>query len=93
MNKVDLEQVEQCLLSLSDILAEKKFSPHWEAKLRSLAKKRTLHADDFRSQVKRLYGGMGSLNDLVICDASGKMDRQTNIRFDELRQRLFDLVR
>ncbi|MCF2872994.1 hypothetical protein L0664_18165 [Octadecabacter sp. G9-8] len=92
MNNVDLMQAEECLIQMGDILIRNGTSLHWAKKLHSLASKKTMCADDFRQQVKGLYGGMGSLNDLVICDADGKMDRDLNVRFDELRSTLYNVV-
>ena len=92
MNNVDLEKAEEYLTQMADILVTNGSSPHWSSRLRSLASKKTLCADDFRHQVKMLYGGMGSLNDLVISDADGKMDRDVNILFDDIRSKLYNTV-
>ncbi len=86
MTQIDLEKAETCLLEMSDLLSRKCSSPHWAEKLRSLAAKKTMHPYDFRSQIKSFFGGMGSLNDIVICDADGKIDREANIEFEDLRQ-------
>lgn len=92
MKNIDLEKAEFYLSEMSDLLTLKGSSSSWAEKLRSLADKKTMHPDDFRFEIKRLYGGMGSLNDIVICDSEGKMDREANIKFDDLRRKLYGVV-
>ncbi|KML67181.1 DUF6966 domain-containing protein [Pectobacterium peruviense] len=49
--------------------------------------------DDPQDAIYRIlnfYGGMGSLNDLVLCE-NGKMLQTENDVFDELRTRLYEL--
>lgn len=92
MNKLDTEKAEQCLLSLSEVLAQNGFAPSWERKLRSIAEKKNLAPEDFRSQVKLLFGGMGSLNDLIVYSSDGRIDPETNELFDHLRRELFSSV-
>ncbi len=92
MSGVNLEQAEKYLIQLSDILISSGASLSWADRLHSVASKRKMSAEDFRLEVKGLYGGMGSLNDLVICDAEGKMDRNLNVQFDEIRSKLFGLL-
>lgn len=41
-------------------------------------------------RILNLYGGMGSLNDLVLCK-NGQMLQVENDLFDELRTRLYEL--
>ncbi|WJV51936.1 hypothetical protein PCO82_10015 [Pectobacteriaceae bacterium CE90] len=41
-------------------------------------------------RILNLYGGMGSLNDLVLCK-NGQMLQAENDIFDELRTRLYEL--
>lgn len=65
----------------------------WGRKLESLAKKDTLCHDDLRLQVKGLYGGMGSLNDIVLFHSDGTVDRSGSAEFDMLRSQLYELVR
>ena len=92
MTNVNLERAEQYLIEMSDLLADNGCSLFWADQLKSLAAKKTMHPDDFRSQIKSLFGGMGSLTDLVICKSDGTMDRELNIVFDVLRQKLYDVI-
>lgn len=62
----------------------------WSHQLKLLAEK-NISPDDLRYEIQKLYGGMGSLNDIVICNQEGKMDKEANIEFDTLRSQLFDL--
>lgn len=92
MNEADLFRAEVILEELAGLLfAENNASP-WGRKLHSLAQKKTLHAEDFRSQIKGLYGGMGSLNDIVLFSSNGKVDREANRAFSALKEELYQLV-
>jgi hypothetical protein len=58
----------------------------------SMAKKDTLCAEDLKRQVKSWFGGMGSLNDIVVFRADGAVDRDASDEFDKLRSELYNLV-
>ncbi|WP_420548765.1 DUF6966 domain-containing protein [Curvivirga sp.] len=92
MSKVDIEKAELYLSEMGELLEKNNCSPFWANKLKSLAAKKTLCPDDFRVQIKSMFGGMGSLNDLVLLDDDGKVDRDLNIIFDDLRKKLFDVI-
>jgi hypothetical protein len=44
-----------------------------------------------RPEIRRMYGGMGSLNDIVLC-REGCMLKKENEEFDVLRERLYELT-
>lgn len=64
----------------------------WSKKITQLMTMTDITPKDLRYEIQTLYGGMGSLNDLVLCDSNGKMDRDSNIQFDSLRARLYELA-
>lgn len=92
MTDLDLEKAERYLFEMGDLLESSGHALSWARRLKALAGKKTMHPDDFRSQIKGLFGGMGSLNDLVICDSQGKLDRDLNIKFDDLRHKLRSVI-
>lgn len=47
---------------------------------------------DVLRDIRRLYGGMGSFNDLVLSDGSGHMLIEENERLDALRKALFAMI-
>lgn len=49
--------------------------------------------EDVRGEIRRLYGGMGSLNDLVLHSADIARMRADNNEFDALRKQLSELCR
>lgn len=64
----------------------------WATAISRLASK----ADDgyamVRPEIRRMYGGMGSLNDIVLYK-DGRVLKEENDEFDTLRERLYDLTR
>ncbi|BDW89396.1 DUF6966 domain-containing protein [Thalassospira tepidiphila] len=65
----------------------------WGHKLEVLAGKDTLCSEDLRLQVKGLFGGMGSLNDIVLFHSDGTVDRNGSTEFDMLCSQLYELLR
>lgn len=92
MKKENVERAEEILEQLAALLFAENLNSPWGRRLTSLANKKTLHVDDFRSQIKGLYGGMGSLNDIVLFRPDGKVDRASNEQFAELKNELYQLV-
>lgn len=92
MNESNTGRAEKILEEMANILFAEKSSSSWGRKLHSLAQKKTMHADDFRSQVKGLYGGMGSLNDIVLFGPDGKIDKLANQKFAALKEELYQIV-
>lgn len=93
MNSNDICQAEKILLRLASLLFDENVQSDWGTKLSNLANKKTLAVEDFRLQIKNLYGGMGSLSDIVLMKADGKVDREANNEFDDLRSELYQLVK
>lgn len=63
----------------------------WSASIFKLAKKHTINPDDTRHMFRNFYGGMGSLNDLVL-HRNGKVLMSENDKLDQLRNDLFKLL-
>lgn len=63
----------------------------WSASIFKLAKKYELDSDDTKHIFLNLYGGMGSLNDLVMY-RNGKVLMSENDELDQLRRDLFNLL-
>lgn len=97
METMDLEAI---LQEMATILTQSN-EPRWAANLTGLAEALADTTDqrEARQSVAReglrLFGGMGSLNDLVLYP-QGKLDIELNNRFDELRivlnRKLVDLL-
>lgn len=83
-----MSEAEKILKEMADILEENEGPSEWSRMLESLSNNKTLHKDDFYYSVKRLFGGMGSLNDVVITDSNGKFPVDANEKFDSLRRDL-----
>jgi uncharacterized protein DUF6966 len=45
------------------------------------------------SEIRQMYGGMGSLSDIVLYASDGSLPGQANERFDALRSELYQLCR
>ena len=80
------------LNQMADILAQSHHAKFWEKKLRALAAKTTLHIDDLRAQIKQMYGGMGSINDLYVQLPNGDPDYENTDRFSQLATELYRLA-
>lgn len=93
MTETDITRVVEILHSLSQLLTARNTNSNWGQKLKALAHKETLCVDDLKLQVKGLYGGMGSINDIVLFCSDGTVDRKGSDEFDTLRTELYDLVR
>lgn len=63
----------------------------WSASIFKLAKKYEHEPDDTKHIFLNLYGGMGSLNDLVLY-RNGKVLMSENDELDQLRRGLFNLL-
>ncbi|MEI2265676.1 DUF6966 domain-containing protein [Erwinia sp. CGal63] len=63
----------------------------WSASIFKLAKQYEREPDVTRSSLLGLYGGMGSLNDLVLY-RYGKILIDENEELDQLRSKLFNLL-
>lgn len=61
----------------------------WSASIRSLANDFESFPELVRSNFLSLYGGMGSLNDVLIC-INGKISIDENEEFDKIRSELYE---
>lgn len=77
---------------MADILTQSQHSNFWETKLRSLAGKTTLQIDDLKAQIRQMYGGIGSINDLYVQLPNGEFDTDGTERFSTLRTELYQLA-
>lgn len=93
MSPDDIHRAERILSRLAELLFDENVQSDWGRKLMNLADKKTLAVEDFRWQIKGMYGGMGSLSDIVIMGPDGKADRKANNEFADLRSELYNLVR
>ena len=65
----------------------------WANKISSILRKKTLQVEYYEDQITAMYGGMGSLNDIILQDKNGYMPKESNDRFSNLRTQLFQLVK
>lgn len=75
-------------------LLEKSKETNWSASLRSLMQALTGCVDDIernyvKSQLKRIFGGMGSFSDLVLFN-DGKVLIAENNQLEKLRRELYE---
>jgi len=77
---------------MSDILLSSNPGSEWAKMLSYLARETYLLEEDFWLKVKRLFGGMGSINDLVVMRQDGTVDAESSDKLDEIRKQLFSLV-
>lgn len=93
MNENDLSKSQQILLELSEILfAEDRESPLGK-RLKYLSENETLEIYEYRQQIKGLFGGMGSINDIVIFESDGRLNREASTRFYELKEKLYFIIK
>lgn len=93
MKQAEIERAQQILFELSEILfAEENYS-FLGTKLRNLSNNETMRIYDYEQQIKYLFGGMGSINDIVIFQPDGKLNRKASTRFHELKEELYNLVK
>ena len=63
----------------------------WSASIYKMAEKYTIDPDGTKHTFRNFYGGMGSLNDLVLY-RNGKVLMSENDELDQLRNDLFNLL-
>ncbi len=87
---IKIQEIKNILTRMSVIIGNYPGFEDWSHQLKFLAEK-NISPSDLRYEIQKLYGGMGSLNDIVIFNQEGKMDKEANVEFDRLRSQLFDL--
>lgn len=60
----------------------------WGAALRNLISEYDSNPDEVKANIRRLYGGMGSFNDIVFQDKNGALGPENN-ELDRMRSELF----
>lgn len=93
MTEVEVDRIVETLHRLSQLLTMRNPDSAWGRRLDALARKNTLCVEDLRFQIKGLFGGMGSINDIVLFCSDGTVDRKGSGEFDALRTALYELVR
>ncbi len=93
MTSLETERLTLKLNQLSELLLSRNSSSHWGRMIESVAKKDTLSAEDMRLHIKGWYGGMGSINDVIVFCADGTIDREASEEFDKLRTELYNFVK
>lgn len=84
-------ELQKVLRRLTQLLSEDVFEG-WAATLEELATSGWRTPDEGRNKILSFYGGMGSLNDVVL-QKDGKPRPMENEELDRLRHRLIELSR
>ncbi|VVE56288.1 hypothetical protein PAQ31011_05095 [Pandoraea aquatica] len=87
----NVKEIQRILLRMSELLT---FSGRddWASSISHLADKADEGYSSVRPEIRQMYGGMGSLNDIVLYK-DGNLLREENDEFDALRHRLHELTR
>ena len=64
----------------------------WGTSLRRLLSEYAVNPNEAKADIRRLYGGMGSFNDVILQDANGPL-RSKNDVLDRLRSELYSASR
>jgi uncharacterized protein DUF6966 len=83
----------QNILSDMAILLRSHGDGSWADTFERLSAEFPLDPVEVLSEVRKLYGGMGSLTDVVLYSADGSLPREENERFDVLRSELYQFCR
>jgi len=87
----NIDEIRSVLLRMSELLLLSGLDD-WAHELIRLARKADSGYFAVRPDIRQMYGGMGSLNDVVLYK-SGRVLQQENDEFDVLRERLYELTR
>jgi hypothetical protein len=85
--------------SLADLLFEmanllgRHRDPSWAIAFRRLAREAQAADAPVLEEARGMFGGMGSLSDIVLYDSDGLLLQKENDRLDELRRELFRRTR
>lgn len=93
MKQSEIERVQQILFELSEILFKEDTTSLLGKRFRALSRNETMLIYDYKQQIKGLFGGMGSMNDIVIFDSDGNLNRHASARFHELKEELYAIVK
>lgn len=92
MTGKNVTKAKALLFQMSEILLVANPGSEWAKILSYLARETYLFEEGFWLKVKRLFGGMGSINDVVVMRQDGTVDVKSSDEFDEIRKQLFSLV-
>lgn len=87
----NVKEIQSVLLRMSQLLLLSGLDD-WAATTSMLARKANEGYSTVRPDIRRMYGGTGSLNDIVLYK-DGHVLHDENDEFDALRERLYDLTR
>ncbi|WP_094778002.1 DUF6966 domain-containing protein [Paraburkholderia ribeironis] len=84
-------EIRDVLIRMSELLQSSGLRD-WARMLTQIAERSDEGYPAIRPEIRRMYGGMGSLNDIVL-HRDGKVLKYENNEFDALRERLYALTR
>ncbi|KRB09207.1 helix-hairpin-helix domain-containing protein [Lysobacter sp. Root690] len=87
----ELQQIQALLSRMADLL-ELAAQTDWASALERHREDLAATPELTKARILAMYGGMGSLNDLVLYKDHQPLPRENN-EFDELRVRLYELCR
>lgn len=87
----DTDEIRSALLRMSELLVLGGLGD-WAHALTRLAFESNEGYAMLRPNIRKMYGGMGSLNDIVL-HKDGHSSKAENDEFDSLRKRLYELTR
>jgi hypothetical protein len=83
--------IPELLQQLADLLEQHGEEP-WATGLRRLLSEYNVDPNVAKADIRRLYGGMGSFNDVILQDSNGPL-RSENDELDRLRSELYSACR
>jgi hypothetical protein len=83
----------QDILSEMAHLLESHEQDSWATALHRLAREAQTDPSGVLADVRRMYGGMGSISDIVLYSKDGLVPTRENERLHQLRAELFQLTR
>lgn len=84
------DRIPELLSKIADLLATHN-EPQWARRFRRLEGEYGSAPNDIRQEIKALYGGMGSFNDLVLHGTNGIPLAGENDELDTYRTALYEL--
>jgi len=91
MKTEKIKEIKEIMLKIISILLDAGMED-WSAAITKLSHEMDVDPDCAKKKVLRLYGGMGSFNDIVIYKNGELLIEKTN-EFDELKTNLFELCK
>jgi len=86
----NISEIKKTLVRMSELLNSGN-QPGWSKILINILSEINIEPNDTRNKIRNLYGGMGSLNDVVLYNKNQVLIEE-NDEFNFLRERLFDLI-